>query len=235
MAILRSALTDGASGSNITTGDAGDPTPFVGVTTTGGTLTRDQTPGTSVLPMFMKMVNNSNANCVAYWTTATTNQAALHFYYYATSFAERVAVASLGTASPSYYLGIEVDSVPAGRVYVTNNAGTALFTSSTNLSTSTLYRFEASLDNTAAAGSHIINLNVYLANSTSPISGLTYSTTTASTGTSSLVRANFGRYTRSTTASTYWLGDLASRDGGTTEIGQYGSAFTWTKTITIGG
>lgn len=220
--LLRSALTDAANGSNITTGNPGDPTAFNYVDTTGGTAVRDQTPGTSVIPMWAKLTKTSGGALAIGWNLAATSKQGLaHDYLWVPSLPSSLRrIGSLTTATPTSYADLWL--TPSGALKILNNAGTLVAQTSSAISTSTAYRWEMYHDATnSAAGVWV--LNVYAFGSTTPISGLSFAVTSGvSTGSGSLARAYYGSFTSGDASSgDLYVGDPAAWEGTSTEIGQY--------------
>lgn len=220
--LLRSALTDAANGTNITTGNPGDPTAFNYVDTTGGTIVRDQTPGTSVLPMWAKLTKSSSSACCFGWNLATASkQGELHGYLWTASLpsADRI-LGAITTATPTAYALLWLTT--SGALKILNNAGALVAQTSGAISTSTGYRWEMSHDATSSTNG-IWVLNTYAFGGTTPISSLSFAVSSGvSTGSGNLARVYLGSFGSGDASSgTIYIGDPAAQDATTAEVGQY--------------
>lgn len=239
MTIYRNHLTSGVSGSSILVANAGDPDAFDVVDSAGGNPVRSTAPGTSHIPMWM-LVNPSSAasSDVGFTSKLTPSHAkCIHGYLHVANLADiasgPIRIGALASATPTVYLDVLVKA--NGHFDIANNVGTSMWGgggSASAISAATDYMWEAWLDNSAAAGSHVWGLNVYTLGPKTLVPGLSGGGSAGSTGTGNMASAWWGQKFAPVAGagSKIYIGDPAVNDSGITEVGEYVGTGSYTGT-----
>lgn len=222
----------GTNGAAVPTSSDGSGDPWSTVAAGSGAITYDNanaykgTYGITIAPA------SASERCWLGWTpgTAPTKQA-IRFYMNLSSLpsASFEPFRIHNVAMNSSRTSLVVNGV--GTIRISNNAGGYVnafggaSTSSGALSAGTWYRFEIDIDVSGGSAAGILNIDVYLGDSLTPISGLSGSITGAGFATN-LPMTMFGRTATITDTAVYHFDDLAIDTGTTTRIGPTASGVT---------
>ena len=222
MALLVNTNETGqANGTDVTTGNSGGNAgdAWGTVLTTGGTLKYSTSyPSHGTLSLALK--STSNADCYVNWATTAARTCAFRFYFQtdSVSFSACTRSASVLSATPTYYAGILIDTT--GHLAIQDTAGVTKATTTGAFSANTVYRIEASVDNSGGSAAGVMVVNAYIGDSTSPISNMQITVSASNFGGGNIANFRLGRFTgTAATGTTFRFDDVAFRDGSTTLIG----------------
>lgn len=218
MASFTNDAEGGTSGSNVATTDTGSGTQWNNVVSTGSALSYSTTQAMHGSKS-IKMVSFSGDSYCQWTLGAAAKQASFRFYLYIDTAAGSgdIRVFSI-SSSTTQYLNFTLRGGTA-KFVISNNAGTAIWTSTGSWSTGTWYRIEGSLDTTAGGSAAVVVLNTYLGDGTSAISNLSWSASAQTTGGSTYAYCEVGQRAGTQAGWTLYFDDIALNESTTTAIG----------------
>lgn len=219
MAIIKNSAEGGTNATAATAANTGGTsgTAFSTVSIAGATAINFSNEQAATGSLSYKMITNAQDIQYLEWLPAVSASAVFRGYIY---------MASLPTAGNGFIRLLTSGGgttlahilITNGNVQVQNSAGTTVATTSAAVPTGQWVRFEGSITNgNTATGT--LNMDWYLGNGTSPISGLTVALTAQNFGTTNLGRIRFGRTAAFGTWASHYLDALAYQEGTTTYIG----------------
>ncbi len=214
MTFLRNNCEGAASGTTITTANsddnsAGDPLDI----STSGTRIYDNSWTHSGTTSWKCEGTSGNTAILAYDRTDPSVATRVYFRF---------------TGNPSATCGIlqarnsgsmgEVQMRTDGKLQVTDDAGTILFTTASALSTSTTYRLEHYVAKGTTTSNGKVSFAYYLGDSPTPVESA-FVSTTANMGTADVTSMRFGKLTGIASTWAVWFDDVAVEYGATAFIG----------------
>lgn len=211
---LRNNCEGAASGTSITTvnsddNSAGDPLDI----STSGTRIYDNAWANSGATSWKTEGTSGNTAILAYDRTDPSVATRVYFRF---------------TGNPSATCGIlqarnsgsmgEVHMRTDGKLQVTDDAGTILFTTASALSTSTTYRLEHFVAKGTTTSNGKVSFAYYLGDSPTPVESA-YVSTTANMGTADVTSMRLGKMTAIASTQAWWFDDVAVEYGATGFIG----------------
>jgi len=225
MALLQNSFEGQTNGTSATgTNSANSGTALAFNRGTGSTTVYSNAhPGHGSIGLLL--ASGASAACSAVFNGISTPSLAVRRYFY-TDALPTATVGVLGVGTVSAYI------TSTGAVQVNNASGSAVFTSSVQLSANTQYRFELWVQSGTTTSNGVINFAVYLGGATTAVTGTTYTSSTANTGTTNLVTATYGRAAAGTASAwNDYLDEPAAQDSAT---GFIGTAANNTPTVDAG-
>lgn len=148
-----------------------------------------------------------------------TNAAALRFYGYFTGAPPvNTEIAQLNTMVPSFTLLARLVFTSEGKLSAFNTPG-PVWTSTASIPLNTWVRFELFAALGATAGDGVIQANMYLHDSLSPLDG--FSLSGAGLGTEPFTMARFGKLSNNAYDAPFYLDDFAVQQGASGFVGPY--------------
>ena len=222
MAILRNTADLGTNGVAVTSGNNGGTgndalTPFTTSGASAITFSNDITADTGTL--VYKIAANAAESAYLEWLPTGSNSIADRVYFYFPAYPSAgngiLRIMSSGGGTTHAQVVLRND----GSFQIADGTGGFPFTSAAGvIPLNTLLRLEWSINNPSTT-TGVMNLDWYAGDSSTPIAGASYSTTTGNFGTTQMARVRYGRTAPFGTSWTLYVDSLAHQDGSTTYIG----------------
>lgn len=211
---LRNNCEGAASGTSLTTANSDDNSAGDALDiSTSGTRTYDNAWVNSGSTSWKCEGTSGNTAILAYDRTDPSVATRVYFRF---------------TGNPSATCGIlqarnsgsmgDVHMRTDGKLQVTDDAGTILFTTASALSTSTTYRLEHYVAKGTTTSNGKVSFAYYLGDSPTPVESA-FVSTTANMGTADVTSMRFGKLTGIASTQAWWFDDVAVEYGATSFIG----------------
>jgi hypothetical protein len=218
MAIIRNSAEGGTNGTTVTTGNSGGTsgTAFAQVTITGAPTCVFSSVVKAHGSLGYHISGGSGDVAKLYLGSTASSAAAVRVYMYLTSLPS-AAQTLVQTQDSAFAAPVNININGTNNLFITNAAGTTVYTAPSALSAATWYRLELQTVKGTTTSNGTISFQYYAGDSTTALGSFTSSTT--NTGTNNSLRLVVGKQNSTPTLDAYF--DDLAYDTTSTTIGPY--------------